>query len=302
LDRALDYLQKGEQLIGKNALLLSTMGQVYSQYLGGGISSDPDYLVQARRCATEALELEPDAPHAHRLLGLIALQEGKTQDAVKLLKRAIAADPNDSESLSWYSAICALSGKADMVKGTAVRVLLIDPLTPVYRFLPGLISLMAGEFADALQPFDEAIKIDPQNSMLHTCRGQILAMGGRTEEAISEFRQTFEAEPDNFFAQLGGLYAAALSADHEAAQRIASDEFKQIAACDTQYPWNVAECYALLGNHPEALRWLDLAIEKGFINYPMLDQLDPLLQSLRGEPEFAVAMRKAHERWQAFEV
>ncbi|MEO8725363.1 MAG: protein kinase [Acidobacteriaceae bacterium] len=304
LERALDYLRKGEELIGKNALLLSSMGQVYWQYVNGGISSDPEYLANARRCATEALHLEPDAPHAHRLLGLIALQEGETQQAVRLLKKAIAADPNDSDSLSWYSAICALSGKPHEVRKTAMRVLAVDPLTPVYRFIPGLISLMAGEFTAALGPFEEAIKIDPQNSMLHLCHGQILAMLGRIDEAIREFTETAEREPENFFAQLGMLYNAALRGDGKAAEQFATEELKQIAACDTQYPWNMAECYSLLGDYQEALRWLNLAIDKGFINYPMLNELDPLLAGLRRSlsEEFAAAMRRARQRWEAFEV
>ena len=40
LDRALQYLQNGLQLIGENALLYAGLGYVYSQYVNLGIGPD----------------------------------------------------------------------------------------------------------------------------------------------------------------------------------------------------------------------------------------------------------------------
>src|SRR5215468_7779295 len=195
LARALEYLETGENLVGKNVLLLSAKGQVYWQYVNAGISSDPAYLAKARDCANEALELDPESAHAHRLLGLISVQEGDSQRAVRLLKRAIVVDPNDSDTLSWYSAVCGLSGKAHAAMPLARRILEIDPLTPVYRFIPGLLSLMGGEFTDAIPSFDEAIRFDPGNAMLLWCRGQALALGHRKFEAIAQFKEIELAHP-----------------------------------------------------------------------------------------------------------
>ncbi len=302
LERALEYLQKGESIVGKNVLLLSAKGQVYWQYVNAGISSDPEYLNKAKQCADEAFRLDPKSPHAIRLLGLISVQEGEAQKAVKLLKRAIVADPNDSDTLAWYSAICGLSGKATAAKPIAARILEIDPLTPVYRFVPGLLSLMAGEFSEALPPFDEAIQLDPDNAMLLWCRGQVLALIGRNEEAVTQFQKIQKLHPNQFFSNLGALMQAAISRDPAAATLIATDELKQIAGCDPHYSWAMAQCYSLLNDAPAALLWLETAMDRGFINYPMISKLDPLLDNAREAPGFPALLNRIEIRWETFEI
>jgi eukaryotic-like serine/threonine-protein kinase len=302
LDRALEYLEMGERVVGRNALLLSTRGQVYWQYINAGISSDPEHLARAKKCAAEAAELEPASPHVLRLQGLIGLHEGNPQEAARLLKRSIAADPNDSDSLSWYSAICALSGKAHAVMPLARRILEIDPLTPAYRFVPGLISVMAGEFADSLPSFDDAIRLDPSNPMLLFFRGQALALDGKTEEAIAQFEALERQCGDHYFCQLGGIMTAALRGDTAAAERLCTPAFEEITAADPHYPWVLAECYSLLGKQELALVWLQKAVDKGFLNYPMIRRWDPLLSNVRHHAGFDALLQHTRSLWEKFEV
>lgn len=302
LARALEYLETGERVVGKNVLLLSAKGQVYWQYINAGISSDVEYLEKAKKCANEALEIDPNSAHANRLLGLVSVHEGQIQKAANLLKKAIHADPNDSDTLSWYSALCGLSGKAHAAMPLARRIVEIDPLTPVYRFVPGLLSLMGGDFADAIPSFDEAIQRDPSNAMLLWCRGQALALCQRKDEAIAQFNEIAAAHAGHFFAQMSNLMQAALNDDRKAADRAATAELKEVAGCDPHYSWNLAECYALLGDTKNSVVWLETAFQKGFINYPMVSRWDPLLASVRHSPDFDHLIDRMHEKWEAFEV
>jgi len=302
LARALEYLETGEGIVGQNALLLAAKGQVYWQYINAGISSDTTYLNKARDCAIQALALDPNSAHAHRLLGLISVQEGDSQRAVHLLKRAIATDPNDSDTLSWYSAVCGLSGKAHAAMPLARRILEIDPLTPVYRFIPGLLSLMGGEFTDALPSFEDAIRLDSSNTMLLWCRGQILAILGRNQEAIDQFRAIQQIDPAHYFSQLGAVMQAALINNRQALDQAATDELLQISAHDPHYSWNLAQCYALVGDTPKALTWIETAMSKGFINYPMVSRWDPLLAPIRKAPQFDDLVDRLRDRWENFEV
>jgi eukaryotic-like serine/threonine-protein kinase len=289
-------------VVGSNALLLSARGQVYWQYVNAGISADPEYLVRAKQCASEAARLEPESAHVLRLQGLISIQEGKTQEAVLLLKRSIAVDPNDSDSLSWYSAVCAISGKAHAAMPLARRILEIDPLTPVYRFVPGLLSLMAGEFADAIPSFDEAIRLDPSNAMLLWLRGQALALDGKTDEAVHQFQTLESHRVDHYFFQLGAVMTAALRGDTSAAEQGIDPGFENITAADPHYSWTLAECYSLLGKQELAIVWLQRAIDKGFLNYPMIGRWDPLLAGVRRHSGFGVLLQRARELWEKFEV
>ena len=302
LERALEYLDMGERVVGRNVLLLTTRGQVYWQYLNAGISPDMENLTRAKECAAEAAQLDPVSPHVLRLQGLINIQEGKTQEAILLLKRSIAADPNDSDSLSWYSALCALSGKAHAAMPLARRILEIDPLTPVYRFLPGLLSMSAGEFADAIPSFDEAIRLDPKNPLLLCLRGQALALDGKVEEAIAQFEVLQQQCGTHYFCKMGSALVAALRGDAAAVERSVDAEFEEITAADPQWPWMLAECYALLGNVERAIAWLEVAVAKGFLNYPMLGRWDPLLANLRGHDDFVALLKHTRELWERLEV
>jgi non-specific serine/threonine protein kinase len=302
LDRALEYLEMGERVIGRNALLLSTRGQVYWQFVNAGISSDPEYLARAKQCAAEAAELEPASPHVLRVQGLISLQEGKMQESILLLKRSIAADPNDSDSLSWYSALCALSGKAHAAMPLARRILEIDPLTPTYRFVPGLLSVMAGEFADALPSFDDAIRLDPANPMLLFFRGQALALDGRSDEAIVQFDSLERHCGDHYFCRLGAIMTAALRGDAASAEQQITPSFEEITAADPHYTWVLAECYSLLGQEEQALVWLQKAVDKGFLNYPIIGRWDPLLANLRQNASFPDLLKRIRGLWEKFEV
>jgi non-specific serine/threonine protein kinase len=63
----------------------------------------------------------------------------------------------------------------------------------------------------------------------------------------------------------------------------------------------LAQGYALAGFSEPSLHWLEIAIGRGFINYPFLSRWDPSFESLRREPRFLTLMDTVHERWKRFE-
>jgi hypothetical protein len=69
---------------------------------------------------------------------------------------------------------------------------------------------------------------------------------------------------------------------------------------DFHLPWPIAEGYALLSDRDEALRWLERAVERGIFNYPLLNELDPLLANVRGEERFQKLMEKVKPKWENF--
>jgi non-specific serine/threonine protein kinase len=106
----------------------------------------------------------------------------------------------------------------------------------------------------------------------------------------------------HFFAQLGAFYGHALRGDKLAALGAVNDELTKAAAADLNYAWLMAQGYALIDEIQAALEWLNIAVERGFINYPLLHHLDPFLDKVRREPEFTRLMQSTRERWEAFEV
>ena len=69
---------------------------------------------------------------------------------------------------------------------------------------------------------------------------------------------------------------------------------------DGQSAWNVAACYAKLGDR--ALSWLEDAISRDLIPVQFLAIVDPFMASLRGDPRFEALMDQARARQRSFEV
>ena len=50
-----------------------------------------------------------------------------------------------------------------------------------------------------------------------------------------------------------------------------------------------------------SIHWIEVAIERGFINHPFLARWDPFLEGLRNEPRFVALMEVVRKRWMRFE-
>ncbi|MGH7518102.1 MAG: tetratricopeptide repeat protein [Gemmatimonadales bacterium] len=302
LGRALEHLEKGLEILGDNVLLRAAMGYTYWQYVNGGISGDITYLDKAREQAERIMRLEPDSPHAHRLLGLIGISGGATRDVVRHLRRALDAVPNDTDALLWLSLVLGFAGRPEAARPLVQRLLIIDPLTPFYQMLPGFLALMEGNLAGAIEPFRKSAHIDPGNPIVRLTYGQIMVMNGRVAEAVEIFDQLAHDMPDTLFAHLGQFYGLALAGRREEALAVVSDDLKAAAWQDMEYSWCMAQSHAILGDNAEALRWLrNAAIDQNFSNYPLLAERDPLLARLAGDPAFADLLDEIRRKWEAVE-
>ena len=58
----------------------------------------------------------------------------------------------------------------------------------------------------------------------------------------------------------------------------------------------------MVNEKDEALRWLEHAIDRGWINYPLLAEQDPFLENVRGEERFKKLMDRIKPEWERFEV
>jgi len=302
LDRALAHLKNGIEIVGNNVLLHSAMGYTYWQYVNAGVSGDRTYLDQARACAEQILQLDPESPHAHLLLGLIGIHGGATVDVVRHLRRALDQDPNDTDALLWLSLVLGFAGRPEAAHPLVTRLLDIDPLTAFYQMLPGFLALMEGDLDRAIPPFRWAVQLDPGNPIVRLTYGQILAMKGRLEQAYDVFDRLAQDMPETLFAQLGIFFTLALKGRPAEALQVMSAEHKAAAWEDMEYSWCMAQCYAILGENGEALRWLsNAAVDQNFSNYPLLSKKDPFLARLSDDPAFGELMANVKRKWDQVE-
>jgi len=302
LERALQYLQNGLDIVGENALFSAGMGYVYWQYVNIGIKVEEEYLQKVEEYAKKVFRLEPESSHGHLLLGLLQLIRGNTQQSVSHLKRALAIDPNDPDALFWLSLVYDHAGKTLAAIPLVDRLLRIDPLSPISHFGSGFLYMMDGRFDLALEPHHKGYQMDPENPAYRWVYAWTLTYNQRLKEAYSLLDRNATDAPEHFFTRLGLFFKYALQGKKLEALQFVTPELQITARRDMQYSWSVSTGYALLDEKEKALDWLENAMNRGFINYPFLSEYDPFLENIRGEEQFKQLMKKVKYKWEHFEV
>jgi non-specific serine/threonine protein kinase len=298
LDRALNYIEAARASAGDNVLLLAAAGQIYWQLVNSGVSLDRQYVEKARACGDRILELDRESPHGYRLLGMSRQAEGDIRGAISLFEIAATKDPNDTDTLSLLGPCYGYVGRTHSGYPCVTRLLELDPVTPMYQCMPGILAMMAGCFDEAVEPFATSFRLDPGNPLVGLCYGQCLALNGQTTEAIEVFDDLQRRFADSFMASVGQLYRCALLGRKDETFRWLNPDVAAVADWDLYHAWNLAECLTLLGDTEAALRWLARAADRGMLNYPLLSSLDPFLERLRSVAGFDGIIAGVRNQWE----
>jgi tetratricopeptide (TPR) repeat protein len=119
--------------------------------------------------------------------------------------------------------------------------------------------------------------------------------------AAKDFDRAFELDP-SLYAQIGKAMSDSMG--HRDAQglgilRQLESKIAQRGVGDPEAIYKIAQAYAVLGDKTSAIRLFRQSVEGGFFSYPYFTT-DPLLNILRGEPEFDQIMKAASQRHEAF--
>ncbi|WP_167618300.1 TPR end-of-group domain-containing protein [Maribellus sediminis] len=80
------------------------------------------------------------------------------------------------------------------------------------------------------------------------------------------------------------------------------DDFIENNKNDYSITHHLSVFYSILQKKEESISWLKMAVDSGFINYPLIAEKDTLLDNIRGEKKFTEILLKAKHEWENFEV
>jgi hypothetical protein len=80
-----------------------------------------------------------------------------------------------------------------------------------------------------------------------------------------------------------------------------TEDMKSWAERDFQYSHSIAMIYSFAGMKEEAISWLQLAVERNFINYPFLSRHCPSFALLKEDPRHAALLRSVKRAWENFD-
>ena len=296
-ERTLEGLQKAEQQFQAAVAIDATyaaayagLSDVYVSFYDYGFLSLDETNAKAKESAERALALNPRLAEAHTSLAHLDLHYWRWTQGERRFRRALELDPNSAQAHHWYALALTALGHVDRA---------VDQLR-IARNLEPLSTLMNADFGMALyaaKRFDEAVvqelktlELDPTSRTAMWILGLSYEGMGRYDEAIAQFESTLALNPTsiNLKSSLAHTYARVNRI--EDAQALLAELLSQSE--DAEFPaYTVAVVSVGLGNHDEALRWLEKTYEQnsGWVRYLKVDtRLDPL----RSDPRFTALINK----------
>jgi serine/threonine protein kinase len=293
LDRAELYLKRGLGIIGEHPAILAGLAYLHTQRVSWGFARD-EAVAEAVSLAERALALDPSSPQAHAVRGVqMMMLEGNLPGSLLHLERAVEEAPGDSVSATWLGWGRIMVGQLDVAAVVADRAIERDPLNANLLLGKSLLQFFSGRFGDAERQCAAHYEMSPGGSMFVYWRVVTLAYVGRIGECRAVIERLANDPGDDALLRVALMTERAMVGDRDGLNALVTPPFEATAARNGQLAWNVAACYARLGDATRALAWLDDAINHEFVPAQFLATIDPFLASLRGDPRFEALMDKS---------
>ena len=212
---------------------------------------------------------EGDQADALHLLGLIVHQRGAGEEAVALLRKAIAAKPSIAFFHDNLGIVLHEQGRLGEAIAEHRRALALQPDSAVTHHNLGNALRVQGDWEGALAAYREALRIDPGLAEAHAHLGNVLHQMGRFREAIAALQQAVALKPGYIMAHHN--LGTALLADRQFDAAIAA--YRQVLEWAPQ----LALAHNNLGN---ALK------EKGLVD----EAIAAYRRAVEADPEQALAL------------
>jgi len=291
LRRAIEYFNSAIETDPTYAEAYSGLADAYA--LSGdwkyGVISPQDAFPKTRAAATKALTLDDSLGEAHASLAFALDLYGWDWEAAETeYKQAIKLKPSYATAHQWYSWHLFMMGRNSEGMLELRKAESLDPLSLIIGADLADALCVAHLYDEAVQQSKKTLEMDPNFAVGHYELGQALVQKYMYDEAIAEFQRAIELSEHSgaFDSNLAHVYA--VSGRKEEATKIVKD----LEARDDQNPSigaDIALIYVGLGDHDQAMIWLNKAYEARFKASILLR---PAFDPLRSDARFKDLRRR----------
>lgn len=252
-----------------------------------------DATAKAKEAALKALELNPNLAEAHLALGkVLFFGEIDIPGATREYERAIELKPNEAAAHHWYGndALAAV-GRFEEAIAEGKRAVALDPLSSVMNIDLGETMYYARRYDEAEQQMRKGQDLDPTSVYAHYNLGLVFQAKGDLSTAIAEYEKAKQQPGDNPLVSSLSAAAKAQTGDKNAAVQMLGD-LDKLSQRREPVGYYRALLYLSLNSKAEALRALEQGYEERDGSNMGWIKVDPLLDSLHGEPRFDALVQK----------
>jgi len=157
----------------------------------------------AREAAERWLKLDPGAADGHRVLALIALRDGKSDQAYNEFKESLpkAADARD-EALGQIGALLAQQTSGGAALDVATRLAKDFPDSRMAHYARAQVALQSQDPSTAVDALDRALDLSPGWRSAQLLRVEALLAANRSREALAALRGLLSKNPNDYDLRL----------------------------------------------------------------------------------------------------
>jgi tetratricopeptide (TPR) repeat protein len=188
---------------------------------------------EAERHFKDALAQNPhDDLALHLLASAVMAQDGREREALEIVNRAIAADPNDANHHALRAFILNDLERHTEALSSANTARGLDPYC-VYAYTAKAQSyLLLKDWKDAEMAAREALALDPDESDAANFLAQALRMQGRHAENDAQIRGLLERDPEDPTTHMNAGWSALHRGDHRSAEVHFREALRLDPECD----------------------------------------------------------------------
>ncbi len=229
-DKAIDLFQRALAIDPDYALAWTGLSHVLQVQAGFGFAPIDEGYERAREAAQRALYLVPDLAEGHIALGHVQESHDWNWSAADAsFRRALELAPGDAHALLAAAGLARVLGRLDEALELVRKAVALDPLSVRTHRQMALVCLVNGRLDDAAAAFRLALDLNPGAGLTHAFLAMTHLLQGRPDEGLA----LAKAESHDVFRNMALAtihHALANPAQSDAALRALIDGFGWTAA------------------------------------------------------------------------
>jgi serine/threonine-protein kinase len=282
--KSIPYFQQAIEKDPNYALAYSGLADAYALLTAYSNEPPRELMPKAKEAALKALALDDKLAEAHASLGqIVEYYEYDFATAEREYYRALELNPNYATAHQWLAEHLSGFKRFDEAIAEIKRALELDPLSPIMNRIYADILVDARRFDEAIEQYKKTLELDPNFPTAHFFLGRAYEGKGMYDQALDEYEKTSTVNlvPQETLKKLREVYKkSGWKAYMQATvDRLLGSQRVQLP------PYVMATLYAKLGQHDEAMKWLEKGYEERDFRLIMIT-VSYEFDGLRSDPRF----------------
>lgn len=290
---AIDVFRRALEIDPDYALAYVGLAESYRRQ---AIISDADpqiVLPLAKAAALHALKIDDTLAEAYVPLGFVHFwYDWDWSAAEAAFRRGIELQPNIADLHFGYAALLSNLGRNDEALRESQQARELEPTSALYVALEASFVAYAGHVDEARQQVRGVLRAHPDFWIAHLVLGWLDSDAAHHDDAVDDFSKASELSggSQQAVAMLG--FALAQAGRKPQAQALLASLLAR-SRHDYLPATSIATIYCGLGDHDQALAWLERGYATRDVRMTFL-RVDHRWDSLRSDPRFVALMQKMH--------